>query len=188
MQCRFKSSLRVLIAAFFAAVTLVSCALTEKSKIHHKTSVYSGVSGGIKANTKTIDSPATREIYFILPQPEECIQIGIAAKNLSEDSPYIKKTERIYFIVEKAIDISRFNIKGRQFEFSEISRNFDNSWAPKNNVLICSSGSDPIKKLDSSVYRIRFTSFTKDMYAFDIRIISDRAKAVFYDRFPDEKK
>ena len=80
---------------------------------------------------------------------------------------------KIFFLVEKAIDISRFmNANGKKFVLSEIGRNFDYNWKRKKEIIICSSRVDPIKKFDKAIYRIRFTTFREEDFHFMIKIHS----------------
>lgn len=133
-----------------------------------------------KTNNETqsrekIDKENTYEKYFIIKNNEKCIKI-IITSTIIDDVFKREKKVKTYYIVEKAVNVSRFrDAGGKRYIFSELGRNFDANWNIKKDALICSSDTDPIKKLDKNIYRIRFTTFSKEDSNFKIELSSDNA-------------
>ncbi len=118
-----------------------------------------------------IDTGKTYEVFFVINEDEECIKVNINAIYMDE----VAQTEmsaKTYFIVEKAVDISRFGDAKKRM-FTELGRNFDFSWNRERDALICSSESDPIKKLKKDIYRIRFTIFRDEEFGYEVNIQSE---------------
>ncbi len=169
----------------------IRCKTVKKEiEFAHKKS-FSGVTEPSIESKSRIDKEKTYEIYFKIKEDEKCIKISMKSSVQYESIVKDEKSVKTYFIVEKAIDISKFikeepressktvNRDIQKTAFSEIGRNFDYRWNRKRSVLICTVGEDPIKKLDKlSLYRIRFTIFMKYNFSFTITVNSDQ-KIIF---------
>lgn len=156
----------ILIILFF----LIQCTSSEKPAYNNKNSYNNTTQKAFESDDK-IDRWKTYEIFFKLSKDEECININLSSQIFDEA---INKNInfKTYFIVEKAVDISKF-ISDKKIVYSEIGNNFDNSWNTKQEIEIRSSEMDPIKKLkNSSTYRIRFTTFRDLNFNFSILIFS----------------
>jgi hypothetical protein len=133
--------------------------------------VFSGYSSGTMESKDKIDKWKTFELFFTLDNPEDCIKINIISEIFDEISNK-KIFLKTYFTVEKAVDVSKFS-KENAVLYSEMGRNFDYNWTAKQDLEICSSDSDPIKKLNKSgKYRIRFTIFKDINFKYNININS----------------
>lgn len=177
------------IAAIYGIVLIIispiRCKTIKKEmQFAHKVS-YSGITKPSIESSNKIDKEITYEIYFTIEKDEKCLKLTI--QSIAEYEGIVKdeKIVKTYFIVEKAIDISRFVSEESQkspkvkedipkIAYSEIGKNFDLRWNRKRDLLICTSGEDPIKKLNKSSYRIRFTTFMKDNFSFTITAYSNQ--------------
>lgn len=83
-----------------------------------------------------------------------------------------------YYIVEKLVDISRYKAEKKSM-FYEIGRNFDLRWNASPLVVLCTDASDPLKKLDPGLYRIRFTGLTSSNFYYRVEIYSAQEQAIF---------
>lgn len=133
---------------------------------------YKGITTNEIESKAKIDKGRTYEIPFTIEKQEKCLNISITS--IIFDTVFNKEEiVKTYFIVEKAIDISHYkNINSKKFALSEIGRNFNNNWEIKKEIVICSSDNDPIKKINKSLYRIRFTIFRQEDFRFKIKILS----------------
>ena len=155
---------------FIILMILIQCTSAEKPTYNNKNSYNNTTQKAFDSDEK-IDRWKTYEIFFKLSKDEECININFSSQIFDEA---INKNInfKTYFIIEKAVNISKF-ISDKKIIYSEIGRNFDNSWNTKQEIEICSSEMDPIKKLkNSSTYRIRFTTFRDLNYNFTILVFS----------------
>ncbi|MFH0974749.1 MAG: hypothetical protein V1874_03080 [Spirochaetota bacterium] len=125
----------------------------------------------IESNDK-IDNWKTYEIFFKLSSDEDCINIKMMAETYDEVSGK-NIALKIFFIIDKAVDISRFN-QEKKILFSELGRNYNFNWSARQNIDVCSIRNDPIKRLDkNNVFRIRFTAFKITNFLYNINIFSD---------------
>ncbi len=148
----------------------IKCASTDQyANITRNT--FTGGSAGEIGSGEKIDQWKTFEIFFLFKNNEDCIKINITSE-MFEEIENKKKLIKTYFIIEKAIDVSKFN-SDSNILYSEISRNYDSNWTAKQEIEICSSDSDPIKRLNKGdLFRIRFTTFRDDNYKYIINIYS----------------
>ncbi|MDY6968343.1 MAG: hypothetical protein SVR08_06785 [Spirochaetota bacterium] len=132
-----------------------------------------GITSNSMISKAEIDRDRTYEIYFYIDIEEECIKIDISSQFF--DRIYKKNIFlKTYFIVERAIDSSKFKNKGvKGYFFSELGRNFNNDWKIKKGLVICSSQDNPLQKLNKGIYRIRFTVFKKTNFNYTIDIFSN---------------
>lgn len=165
-------------------ISPIGCKTIKKEmQFAHKVS-YSGITNPSIESSNKIDKEKTYEIYFTIEKDEKCLKLTI--QSIAEYEGILKdeKIVKTYFIVEKAIDISRFAREESRksptkkdipkIAYSEIGKNFDHRWNRKRDLLICTSIDDPIKKLNTSKYRIRFTTFMKDNFSFTITAYSNQ--------------
>jgi hypothetical protein len=154
-------------------IFLMQCRSIDKSA-YKNNNIFKGDSIREIESKEKIDNWKTYEIFFTLNGNEDCIKL-----NLSSDiyDAVINKntTIKTYFIVEKAIDISKFSLDKKSM-FSEIGRNYDYNWNTKQEFDVCSSKSDPIKTLNkNNNFRIRFTVFKDINFKYAINIFSNQS-------------
>lgn len=142
-----------------------------------------GIANKVILSKEKIDKEDTYEVYFTIKNREMCIKIGMSSK-IYDSITRNGKIVKTFFIVEKVVDISQFNDRrGEKIVFSELGRNFDHNWEREKDITICSSKVDPIKRLDKNIYRIRFTTFMKKEFNFEVSLFS-KNKIDFYKEFP----
>lgn len=153
-------------------VPLLFCRGTPGTMDFNNRSSLSGKANNkIKAD-KPIDTGKTYEVFFRLREREECIKIVVSSFTIDD----IQENEvgiKTFFIVEKAVDMSRFRNMEKKELYLEIGRNYDTAWERERDVLICSSGSDPIRQLGKGLYRIRFTTFYEEGFDYEVDIFSE---------------
>ena len=179
------------ITLFFLSLLLI-LSLTQcnsfKNKIFPNINKYQRSSKNGLNSKEKIDKEKSYEVYFMLTKKEDCLKFQIISKivNLSINS-LSTKIMPTFFIVERAININGFKgIKDKKIVFSEIGRNFDAIWKWKNEIVICSSKKDPLKKLHIGLYRIRFSIFNKNNFDYEITVFSNN-KISFLDKSPNPK-
>ncbi|MCU0821979.1 MAG: hypothetical protein MUC95_05835 [Spirochaetes bacterium] len=119
-----------------------------------------------------IDTGKTFLVYFLINNEEECIEVNVNAV-YTDESIQSEVSAKTFFIVEKAVDISKFGDPGERVYFTELGRNFDFSWNRERELRICTSELDPIKKLRKDIYRIRFTIFREENFNYEVYIKSE---------------
>ena len=170
LLCLAKKNLIITLMIFL----FVQCRSTNVITFKN-TKKYMGKTNNETQSREKIDKENTYEKYFIIKNNEKCIKI-IITSTIIDDVFKREKKVKTYYIVEKAVNVSRFrDAGGKRYIFSELGRNFDANWNIKKDALICSSDTDPIKKLDKNIYRIRFTTFSKEDSNFKIELSSDNA-------------
>jgi hypothetical protein len=148
----------------------IQCKSIEKSTFENN-NIFNGNSSTENESKDKIDNEKTFELFFILDDNEECMAINISLESYDETLNKYTKI-KTFFIVEKLIDISKFNPDKKSI-FSEISRNYDYNWNTKQKIEICSSTTDPIKILNkNNNFRIRFTVFKNINFKYEIIISS----------------
>lgn len=183
-ECRLRVAIpsALLPAALALVLMAASCSAAGKNNTTQKGAPYQGDTGKALESADRIDREKTYEIYFRLTTPEECIRVEMTSR--APESAIEKKVRviRTFFIVEKSVDLSKFDVRNAaRTVFSEIGRNYDQNWNRTKEITLCSTPSDPIRKMDPSLYRIRFTSFRDDPFSFEI-IIYSKNSAVFSEK------
>ncbi|MBN2403518.1 MAG: hypothetical protein JXN64_14160 [Spirochaetes bacterium] len=150
---------------------LIQCKSVDKSDYKNTNILKGNAVREIESGHK-IDNWKTYELFFTLNDSEECIKVNLSSAKfdevLNEDTAI-----KTFFIVEKAIDISKFGMDKKSL-FSEIGRNYDYNWSAMQEITICSSAADPIKTLDkNNNFRIRFTVFKDFNFKYTLNIFSD---------------
>lgn len=133
---------------------------------------FSDSSTALKRSSESIDKGVTYEIFFSLADSVECITVDLQAVQVQSTFPPDRIPQKTYFIVEKLIDITRYR-SAINYTFSPMARNFNNEWETFSPVKICGLKNDPLSKLDSSTYRVRFTVFDPAPVLFMITVTSD---------------
>lgn len=168
------------IAAMAAFVTLAACgAATQTRERDYAFKAYiRGSSSKENLSMEKIDGHPSYESHFTLEKVEECVKITIIARNTALISAYVDPTVRAYFVLEKAVDVSRFNPRAGRIVYTEIARNFDINWKSERDTVVCSRTEDPLKKLTPGAYRIRLCVFDAREFGFSIAIATNEAQAI----------
>lgn len=168
----------VLLIAIVLHAALFSCASVKREISYSQKKAYTGVTNPSLESKKTIDRGKTYMVYFKLKEKDKCVKFSIHSRVPIESVGEKEKVVKTYFIVEKRIDISRFYREedtSTQYTYSEIGRNFDHVWNRKQQLTICTVPGDPIKKFDTGIFRVRFTTFTNEEFRFKIILYSNKA-------------
>jgi len=153
------------------------CIVNKKETSQQTLFTYgNSTESSIKSEEK-IDSYETYEVFFLIEKKTECISIDIESVYLQKSFPIQKIPKKTFFIVEKEILLEHKNSKNG-IKYIPIGRNFNNEWEIYSPVKICSIKNDPLSQLDSSKYRLRFTSFEKLPVYYVITINSEQ-KIIF---------
>ena len=144
-----------------------------------------GVSADRLTAEDRIDKGKTYQVFFIINEKEECIKVNVNAVYMDETTQS-EVSGKTFFIVEKAVNISSFGDFKKKVLFTELGRNFDFSWNRERDAIICSSESDPIKKLKKDIYRIRFTVFKDEEFNYEVNVQSENT-IVIEESYPDLK-
>jgi hypothetical protein len=157
-------------------VFLFQCRTTGGSPAIYKYKIiHNGASKTSLQSIEKIEKEKTYLVNFTIELQEECLLTKITAKPVNS---YAGR-QNIYFIVEKALDLHKFKFTDNNEIFSELDRNFNNNWERRTDIEICSSGTDPIKKLEPGKYRIRFSSLDNNDFDFEITIQTNKAPVLF---------
>ncbi len=169
-----------LLIAIVLHAALISCATAKKEISYSRKKAYTGVTNPSLESKKTIDRGKTYLIYFKLKEKDKCVKFSIHSRVPIESVGEKEKIVKTYFIVEKRIDISSFYREedtSAKYTYSEIGRNFDHVWNRKQQLTICTVPGDPIKKFDTGIFRVRFTTFTDEDFRFKIILYSNKEVA-----------
>jgi len=138
-------------------------------------STISGTAGkNILSNLK-IDKNRSFTLYFRPEKNTDYINIEMRSVITVNGVYKRKRTIKTFFVVEKAIDISKFR-KKKSGIYTEIGRNFDIKWNRQQNITLHTSNDDPLEKIEkTSLYRIRFTTFNHEYIKleYSLKIKSD---------------
>lgn len=152
----------------------LSCSSQKKDYVYKFQSSKKITAPELKESKHKIDAGKTYEIFFTIEKDVQCLRAAVTSATLQDRFTHKSKPIKTFFIIERMIDISGYSGSKEGFEYTEIDRNFDSSWDRKQNITICSSDTDPLKKINStSVYRIRFCNYLSDESNFNIRINAD---------------
>jgi hypothetical protein len=168
---------RVLLIPIVLHAALFSCATAKKEISYSQKKTYTGVTNPSLESNKAIDRGKTYMIYFKLKEKDKCVKFSIHSRVPIESVGEKEKVVKTYFIVEKRIDISSFYREedtSTKYTYSEIGRNFDHIWNRKQQLTICTVPGDPIKKFDTGIFRVRFTTFTDEDFRFKIILYSNK--------------
>ena len=152
----------------------LSCATGSQKKFAF-TENRQGPQENFHPSKDLIDREKTAEIFFKLEKPVDRIHITVRAMEKMDDFNTELAPCKTFFIVEKAVDIRRFqSTKGTGTVYTELGRNFSSSWEREQDIEIVSRTDDPILSLEEkSLYRVRFTVFTQGPCTFDVSISAD---------------
>jgi hypothetical protein len=170
---------------FIIMLTLffIQCKSADKTSLINN--IFNGNSSKEIESREKIDNWKTFELFFTLNDDEECITINMSSASFDE---ILNKYMQIktFFIVEKAIDISKFS-PDKKIMFSETGKNYDFNWNTKQKIEICSSATDPIKTLKkNNTFKLRFTAFRDINFKYEI-IISSMHPVIITEKIPANK-
>ena len=129
-----------------------------------------------KLSEEKIDNKPTYEVIFNLENPVECINIEMEGVSINSTFPNEKMPKRVYFIVEKKLQISQ--LKNSKGKYMTIGKNFNNDWEISSPVNICVNRNDSLSSLEATEYRIRFTIFEKTPFYYTLNL-KCREKIIF---------
>ncbi len=167
-------------------IQFASCASAGKVKQYKFSTELAGTTREYVLSGEPIDRGDTYRVFFTLSQQEECIRISINAKEIYKDFRFVENHPRIYFIIERAVDIRKFRQKDRDFIFSELAANYTSNWEHLEYLLLCGAREGPLKILAPGTYRLRFSSLGGEKFSYTIKIESDNAPVVFSEIFSAE--
>ncbi|MCX7677891.1 MAG: hypothetical protein N2316_01600 [Spirochaetes bacterium] len=164
---------------FISSLSIFCCTSYEQTANYRHISYFEGNSSRSEKSDQKIANSPTWQIFFSMLKPEKCIKIVFTSKTEIETLKGTIVNEIIsYFIVEKLIDISRYNFDKKNI-FYEIGKNFDLRWNTSQIAIICTDDNDPLKKLEPGLYRIRFTGFKSSDFNYRIEIFSHHEQVKF---------
>ncbi len=140
---------------------------------------YQGFTLNTEKSEQKIANDPTWQIFITLTKSEKCIKIVFSsmAKMETLKEPAISELNT-YIVFEKIVDISRYGATNKNI-FYEMGKNFDLRWNSSPLLVICNDESDPLKKLDTGLYRFRFTGPKSTNFYYRIEIFSVQEKVKF---------
>ncbi|MBN2077933.1 MAG: hypothetical protein JW838_03150 [Spirochaetes bacterium] len=148
------------------------CAGVSKKPSYRHHSVRS-IPVGTTVRGEDIDGYAAHVVYFRLEKPVAAMTVGISAEYVA-DITGKKKYKKAYFIVEKIINLPAAGANKARRIYMEIGKNFDTDWNREKEITIKSLKTEPFRTLDAdSLYRIRYTAFSRDPFDYAITIDAD---------------
>ncbi len=171
---------RLMAAALGAVLFLPACGATRQTQDRDYVfkNYYRGASTRELLSKEKMDNRPSYEVFFSLEKPEECIRITVSARNRAVNSTFMDPSVRACFVVEKVLDVARFNLRTGNTLYVEMGRNYDINWKPEREAVVCTVKDFPLKKLTPGLYRIRLTSFEAADFSFSIAIASNEAQAI----------
>ncbi len=122
---------------------------------------------------KRIDGAMTYLFNFRIKGNPDCIKVGIQAVYNTDTLPTKKLPAKVYFIVEKTTDISRFKLEQKEL-FTLLGQNFTTQWDQQPSIIICDSDNDPLLSLNpGDRYRIRYSALSDKAFSFTVTVRSD---------------
>lgn len=159
----------MIITKLIIFLLIFSCSTTQNSKKYSHTLSSTDNSEQLEEINYHFKKTNSFVKYFFLKQNTQNIEIKITGKYSNKDYR-LNSPVQFFFIVEKAVVMDKIN---QEFSFTEISHNYSNEWIPSEMITIYSIANDPLKKLNSSVYRIVFTCFMNKSFKSKIEIGSN---------------
>ena len=138
---------------------------------------YLNYTESTKLSEEKIDNKPTYEISFNIEKPVECVIIEMEGAYLHKTFPNENTPKRVYFIVEKKLQLSQ--LKNNDKKYITVGRNFNNNWEIYSPAKICVNKNDTFLLLDASEYRIRFTVFEKIPFYYILKIKCE--SKIFFD-------
>jgi len=114
------------------------------------------------------ESPAY-EVYFTLDRTVDCMGISLETSSVPERTRGETIPVKSYFLVEKIIDLKTGGDKKRRFNI-QLGKNYNSRWETHNPIKICVNTADPVSRLDSSLFRVRFTTFDTGTFYFTLTV------------------
>lgn len=156
----------------FMALLIQGCAggMKRPSYRHHG---VRNIPVGTTVRGDAIDGYDAYVVHFRLEKAVESMTVGISAEYVA-DITGKKKYKKAYFIVEKIVELGAAGGKQARRINVEIGRNFDADWNREKDVIIRSLKTEPFRILDAdSLYRIRYTPFSRDPFDYTITVDAD---------------
>jgi hypothetical protein len=166
-------------AAAFVCACMIGCATAAERPAYLNNVVYSVISSRDLEAPQRIGNARTYGITFTLARPEKCVEVSVRGKRITREYSYTDQSVRVFFIVERQIDLSTFTPAGQRRVYSEIGRNYDQDWGILEKIEVCTSPQDPLKKLDPGLYRIRFAVFEQADVMFTVNVLSNAGDVIF---------
>lgn len=160
-------------ALLLTAVLAAACASPQKERQYR--SVVSRVipMGQAGRSRDQIDQYPTYEVFFRFDRRIDSLRVVGGASSAADPLTAKKRNYRTYLVLERVIDARRFG-RGGGFIYVEMGRNFDAAWKSRKELVIDRTGSDPLAILDeSSVYRIRVTTFNAETADITVEVHAD---------------
>jgi hypothetical protein len=166
------SILLYLLLSVVLTAPFISCGGKNIREFPYKKNLESDTLSVLKS-AKQIDRGDTYEFYFKVIKKSECLKVTLSASISTGGIQSREKRLPVYYIIEKGVSVAAFS-KERGFVFSQLKKNYDTGWSPKQVVEFCPAPDDPVSSLDQGdICRIRFTSFDNGIYRFLVTIESD---------------
>jgi len=130
---------------------------------------YLNSTASTKVSNDKIDNKQTYEINFNIENSVDCINIEMEGIHLSRTFPNENIPKRIYFIIEKKLQLPQFKNSDNK-KYMPIGRNFNNDWETSSPVKICADKNDSLSSIEATEYRIRFTIFDNIPFYYTLKI------------------
>lgn len=167
------------LAAIFLILYSLWCTTPGTPGDYRHTTRFEGISISSEKSDQKIANDTTWQLFFTLKKPEKCIKIVFSSLMKVETLKQPIQSEiNTYFVVEKIVDISRYKAEKKSI-FYEIGRNFDIRWNSSPLAVLCTDETDPLKKLDQGLYRIRFSGLKSTNFHYRVEIFSALEEVVF---------
>lgn len=159
-------------------IVLAGCAGNRKETAQLQTVyTYGNSTENSIRSSEGIDNNTSYQVFFTIEKNTGCITIDMESVYLQKNFPIQKIPKKTFFIVEKEIKLNYKTLKN-SVRYIPLGRNFNNEWEIFTPVKICAIKNDPLSRLDTSRYRIRFTTFEKLPVYYVITVNSDQ-KIIF---------
>lgn len=166
-------------AAAFVCACMIGCATAVERPAYLNNVVYSVTSGRDLETPQRIGNAKTYSITLTLVRPEKCVEVSVRGKRIAREYSYTDQSVRVFFLVERQIDLSTFERAVQRQVYGEIGRNYDENWGLLEKIEVCTSPEDPLKKLDPGLYRIRFAVFEQADIMFTVNVLSNAGDVLF---------
>ena len=155
-------------------VLSMGCSSLQDQKSFSKRKIVTGIVTREIRSAESIDRSPTYEIYFKLKESVPCLQIQATSRYLEPGISQNYISLKVYYILEKVVNISKFSKSGKRYEHTPLGKNYTDTWEYIRDKIICENKNEPLQKLDNqSFYRLRFTAFSDMSFEYTITIQSD---------------
>ncbi|HOO71759.1 MAG TPA: hypothetical protein PK926_08345 [Spirochaetota bacterium] len=158
----------LLFPAIIALCSFQACTTMQKNGAADEQTM-NGMISSQQISNERIDREETYEMYFKPEKPVSCLKISFSARYLDQGISPKYRSMKIYFIVERMVDIAKYGKNLGRYNYYELARNYDKNWEYSREVTICSQENDPLEKIEpNALYRIRFTSFSTVKFEYSV--------------------